>query len=395
MGIEFFVKILQVTPYLDPKGGGQERHVLALAKTLSSFGHKVTILTCGSYPQSVAQGFDIIKIRSVNLLGLRIISMKDLIRLLTRSRFDVCHLHHQTLLGEIVLLGNKIRGLPTITTLHTTMLRTTPAKFFYDRVSLRFISALSSKVICLSPNIMNDLVKRGLKRSKCVVIPNALDVQSLKDEFHKIGKELKGPKFDILFVGRLEKRKGIHWLLKSLLLLHKEGKKYTLRIVGHGPLERELSKVASANNLSLYVKLLGYVPQKELLKCFLLSKVVVVPSSFEGIPTVALEAMVAGKPLIVSNIPGLNELIVNEGNGLVVTLMNTQELASAIDKVLASANRLSSLNEVNEKILAELDWKVVANKIANTYFEATGRAFSPHDVKSGNRFELLRKQLNA
>jgi len=366
------MKILQITPFLDPKLGGQEKHVLSLSKTLSHLGHDVTILTCGSYSSSIVKGFSVVKIRSVNFIGLRIIPVKELIHFLLENKFEVCHLHHQTFLGEIALLVNKIRGLPTVTTLHSLMLRRLPAKFLYDRISLRFISALSSKVICLSPNIMQNLVRRGLKRCKCVVIPNALNVRALEDQFRKISKELREPNFDLLFVGRLEQRKGVHWLLKSLTLLHKKGKKYTLRIVGHGPLTQELRKMISTNDLSQYVKFLGYLPQQELLKCYLLAKVVVIPSLYEGIPTVALEAMAAGKPLIVSNIPGLNELVVNGGNGLIVNPMDTRGLAFAINRILTSPNYLSSLDDINEKVLAKFDWKVVANNVAKTYHEALG-----------------------
>ena len=288
------MKILQIAPYLDPKIGGQEKHVLALSKTLASLGHDVTILTCRLPPSNIVQGFNAYKIDSVKLFGLRIISVRALACFLRENRFDVCHLHHQTIFGEITLLINKMYKLPTITTLHSLMLRRWPARFLYDRISLRFISTLSSKVICLSPNIMRDLVKRGLDLSKCVVIPNGIDLWSLKGQFREIGRSLSGPEFDLLFVGKLEERKGIIWLLKSLVLLHRKGKKYTLKIVGHGPLAQELEKIISANNLTQYVKLLGYVPQEELLKCYLLAKVVVIPSFYEGVPTVALEAMTAG-----------------------------------------------------------------------------------------------------
>jgi len=363
------MRILQITPYLDPKIGGQEKHVLALSEALSRLGHNVTILTCGSYPSSIVKSFDVFKISSLKLLGLRIMSVKELTRFLKEYRFEVCHLHHQTIFGETVLLVTKIHKLPTVTTLHSLMLRKIPAKFLYDRISLRFVSALSSKVICLSPGIMQSLVRRGLKRSKCVVIPNAINVRSLKDQFRKKGKELHEPKFDLLFVGRLERRKGVRLLLKSLALLHRKGKKYTLRIVGHGPLTHELRKLISANNLSQYVKLLGYVPQQELLKCYLLTKVVVIPSLYEGVPTVALEAMAAGKPLIVSNIPGLNELVINGGNGLLVNPTDTQKLAFAIDTLLTSPNYLNSINNVNEKVLARFDWHVVANDVAKIYRE--------------------------
>jgi phosphatidylinositol alpha-mannosyltransferase len=363
------MKILQVSPYADPKVGGQERHVLELSKTLASLGHKVTLLTCQLDSSKSPQKFQVCKINSLDILDLRFLLSNELFSFLVENRFDVCHLHHQTLFGETVLLANKMCGLPTITTLHTQIVRRVPAKFFYDRLSLEFIGRISNRVICLSSGIKQNLVKRGLSPSKCVVIPNAIDVKSLKDRFQRIQKNLQEPEFDLLFVGRLEKRKGIEWLLRSLDLLHKEEKVVTLKIVGHGPLKDDLQRFVSTNDLEEHVRFLGYVSDTRLLELFLLTKCIVVPSFYEGVPGVAIEAMTAGKPLIVSNIPGLAELIVNGGNGFIVNPMDTQGLISAIDKILASHN-FKSLNELNEKLLASFDWEVVASKILDTYHEA-------------------------
>lgn len=363
------MKILQIAPYIDPRLGGQERHVLGLSEAISRLGHDVTILTCGPYPSSIVKGFEVFKTSSHSFLGLRFIPVKQLYFFLRARRFDLCHLHHQTLFGETVLMTNKLLRLATVTTLHTQMHRRLPAKVFYDRMSLKSIGALSSKVICLSHNIMDDFVRRGLERSKCVVIPNALDVESLKERFDKSCEQLDEPRFDLLFVGRLEERKGIRWLLRSISLLHREGKKYTLRIVGHGPLTQEVQRIISANNLELYVKQLGYVSEERLLKCYISTRVVVIPSLYEGLPTVALEAMVARKPLIVSNIPGLNELIKNGRNGFAVKPMDTRELALAIGQILESRNAMSSLANVNNRILMRYDWHIVAKNIEKLYQE--------------------------
>ena len=363
------VKILQVSPYIDPEFGGQEKHVLALSQILSSMGHEVTILSCQSSGLRFARGLDALRIRSIRLLGLRIVSITELTKFIRRTRFDVCHLHHQTIFGEIALLANKICKLPTVTTLHSQMLRRLPTRFLYDRTSLRFISSLSSKVICLSPGIMQNLVRRGLDRNECVVVPNAIDVRLLKEQLRRQDKNLSGTEFDLLFVGRLEQRKGVHLLLESIALLHERGKKYNLRVVGRGPLIRELSNTISTKGLGRYVKLLGYVPQNELLNYYLLARIVVIPSLYEGIPTVALEAMAAGKPLIASDIPGLNELVINGANGLKVSPMDIQGLACAIDDLLTRKDSLSSVDSVDELILARHDWPTVANEILNIYRE--------------------------
>jgi glycosyltransferase involved in cell wall biosynthesis len=360
------MRILEVSPYVDPKRGGQEKHVLALSKALSRLGHVVTVAACGYYDSRFIEDLEFVKIDSKQVLGLCFISGDKLIDFISTNKFDICHLHHATLFGETVLTINKICNLPTVTTLHSLMLRNLPARFLYDRISLRIVSKLSNKVICLSQNIMLDLIRRGLERPKCVVIPNAIDVQFLGDQFRKIHDELE-PNFDLLFVGRLERRKGIHWLLESLSLLHNQGKRYTLRIVGRGPLEQEVRDMIFSKNLGGYVTLFGYIPENELLECYSLARCVVIPSLYEGVPTVALEAIAAGKPLIVSDIPGLNELVMHERNGLLITPMDIQGLSSAIERILSSSNYLVSPADANREILARFDWEVVARKIIETY----------------------------
>lgn len=332
------MKILEVTPNFDPSVGGQERHVSALSKHLANLGHDVTVLTCGPYPQSIVQGFKVFRIDSSSLIGLHILPLRKLVTFLAENRFEICHLHHETLFGETVLLANRILKLPLVTTLHTSMTRSLPAKFILDSVSLRFVSASSSKVICLSSSIMQNLAKRGLDRSKCVVIPNALDVETIEEQFRQIrnAPSENETEFDVLFVGRLEQRKGLRWLIDSISLLHKKGKKYTLRIVGHGPMIRDVRKKVSADNLDRYVSILGYVSQEELLRSYLLAKVVVIPSLFEGVPTVALETMTARKPLVITDIPGLTELVISGRNGLKVPPKDARSLASAIEKIIDS-----------------------------------------------------------
>lgn len=220
---------------------------------------------------------------------------------------------------------------------------------------------------------MQNLVKRGLNRSKCVVIPNALDIKATEEQFNEI-RDLpveNETRSDVLFVGRLEHRKGLRWLIEAFSLLQKRGKKYTLQIIGQGPMFTELQEKISENNLDNYVSLSGYVSKEELLRSYLFTKVVVIPSLYEGVPTVALEAMAARKPLIVTNIPGLNELVVNECNGLIVPPKDAKSLANAIDKILTPINyHLHSLETVDKKTLSAFSWDVIVDNIVKTYCEA-------------------------
>jgi glycosyltransferase involved in cell wall biosynthesis len=367
---------LEITSNFDPKIGGQERHVLTLCRHLTNLGHNVTVLTCGSYPGYLCKDFRISNLDSYNLIGLRLISARKFKKFLMENNFDICHLHHSTIFGETILFSNLSVKLPVVTTLHTQMNRNLFAKFFFDRLSLKLIGTSSNKVICLSPSIKQSLIKRGLEASKCVSIPNALEINSVENQLSEICKcKINDhPNIDVLFVGRLEKRKGIQWLLEAIILLHRKGVKCKLQIIGHGPLLNHLRKRANEENIQKYVDFSGYVSREELYKSYLKTKVVVIPSIYEGVPTVALEAMTANTPLIVTDIPGLKELVMNEINGLVVPPKDSRSLSIAIEKILVSPGSFHSMSKYNKRTLADYSWDVIVKRIIHLYQETIDSA---------------------
>lgn len=360
------MKILQISPYIDPRLGGQEKHVLALSQMLSSAGHEVTIITSKYDPNTVPKKVRVVLLPAVSFFGVQIIYPFSLISFLLKNRFDVCHIHYQTLFGETVLLITKVCKLPAVTTLHSEMIRSKYIKVLYDRITLILTSSLSCKVLCLSPQIMKVLIQRGAKSSKCVVIPNAVNVTTLKNYFQKVKKQTSLPEFDLLFVGRLEKRKGILCLLDSLIILRDQGCDVTLKIVGQGELANQINDVLQSTGLNKNVELKGYLSEENLAELFLSTKCVVIPSFYEGVPTIALEAMVAEKPLIVSNIPGLGELVKDGLNGVVVRPMDALDLSLGIKKILTMPKE-SSLIQFNSSLLSTYDWNTVVKQISALY----------------------------
>jgi L-malate glycosyltransferase len=362
------LNILEISSYFDPSIGGQEKHVLSLSQKLANLGHEVTVLTCGSYPKEMCKGFRVVNIPSHNFIGLKLISIPELKKIISQEKFDICHLHHSTIFGETILYANRYLKLPTVTTLHTQMNRNFAAKFFVDRLSLKWIGMASNKVICLSPIIKQSLIRRGLEDSKCVTIPNALEIEFVQRHFSEIRRTNNlGSEIDVLYVGRLEKRKGLQWLLEAIAILHNRGLRCRLQIIGHGPMLNNMRQKVKKENLEVYVNFSGYVSQEELLKSYLKAKVVVIPSTFEGLPTVALETMAANVPLIATDIPGLNELVANGKNGLIVPPKDSKSLASAIEKVLLSQENFQSLPDYNKRLLGMYSWDVVAKKIIDLY----------------------------
>lgn len=131
----------------------------------------------------------------------------------------------------------------------------------------------------------------------------------------------------ILFFGRLSKEKGVKTLIDAM-----KDKKYRLKVLGTGPLEEELKDYIKSNNIP-NVELLGFKSGEELTNYVRKSRCVVLPSEwYENGPYSAMEAMALGKPLIVSNLGGLPELVEDSKNGFI--FREKSELSTCLDRMI-------------------------------------------------------------
>lgn len=361
------MNILILTPSIDIKKGGQEKHVLDLAKILYEKGNDITLLvTDDSIPENLK--FQVFKLNNLKFFGLPIIYLNHYIYFIKSKKYDICHLHHETIFGEIILLINYIFKIPTITTLHSQMIRNIPFKIL-DYMSLLIIGSLSKKVICLSYSISHELKKRGLNIYKCEIIPNAINISHIKKEVYNSDKKIQSG-VDLLFVGRIEERKGINILIEAMEKLYNKRYNYKLFIVGHGPLGHSIQRAIKHKHLEPIITVKGYLPDKELISLYNSTKLVVIPSFYEGVPGVALEAIYLNKFIIASDIPGLKELINVPINGLLVSPKNSELLSKAIVEALNSQYYLSeSMKIYNESIISQYNWENISIKILKLYAE--------------------------
>ena len=136
---------------------------------------------------------------------------------------------------------------------------------------------------------------------------------------------------DIVFVGRLSREKGLHVLLDSWRRAEMEG--YRLVVIGDGPMRSQLEAAPPAG-----VWFLGRVPPAEVIARLREARAVVIPSIwYEGQPLVALEALAAGTPLVVSGIGGLPEVLGDTESGWVVEPSHVEALAEAVQRLRGDA----------------------------------------------------------
>lgn len=167
--------------------------------------------------------------------------------------------------------------------------------------------------------------------SKSIVIKNAIPV-SRDIDFVNLRKHYL---YDVLFVGRLEHAKGVDVLLKAILhIKEKYERNVKVAIVGDGSKKEYLKGLVDEYKISPSVEFLGI--RKDVKELMNVSKIFVLPSRWEGLPMVILEAMANGIPIIATDVGGIGEVIENKVNGIIVPEEDSETLANKIVELLDS-----------------------------------------------------------
>jgi colanic acid/amylovoran biosynthesis glycosyltransferase len=145
----------------------------------------------------------------------------------------------------------------------------------------------------------------------------------------------------IVTVGRLIAKKGFSDLIRACRLLLERGKSFRCEIIGEGPLEQELREQIAQLDLQGCVELPGPKPQHEIREhlaaasVFVLSSVVDPDGGMDNLPTVIMEAMAAGLPVVSTSIGGIPEMVIQNETGFLVPPGDVTALAGAIEKIIS------------------------------------------------------------
>jgi glycosyltransferase involved in cell wall biosynthesis len=243
---------------------------------------------------------------------------------------------------------------------------------FYSRVRNWIAEALAcrlaARVVAVSNADRQTLVRRRLcSPNKLTVIHNSFDPGKFSDIWPASSASARDGEAAVLgFVGRLADQKGGEFLIEAMPSVVQAHPGTTLRIVGDGPERARLEALVSRLHLGQAVEFLGYQPASaQLLAQF---DALVVPSIYDVHPLVAVEAMACGLPVIASAVGGLAETVVDGKTGFLVPPRRPDELAGAINRLLASdALRHSMGVEARKRALEEFSPEVCVGAYANEY----------------------------
>jgi glycosyltransferase involved in cell wall biosynthesis len=212
----------------------------------------------------------------------------------------------------------------------------------------RFAAARADRVVCVSQAAADATTRRTrLPAEKIVVIPNGIETARY-DGVERIDPATLGldpARRIIAVVGRLEKQKGLDWLLSLAPQLLKQAPECDLLIVGDGPQREELVSRSAAMGLGKRIHFAGWRPDVPaiLAACDLL----LLPSRWEGMPNVVLEAMASRRPIVATQSEGVLELLGNASQPQTVPFGDSQALVSKVVAIIGDSSLASQLASEN------------------------------------------------
>jgi len=209
------------------------------------------------------------------------------------------------------------------------------------------IFSLSDRVIVESPSVINFL-DLGKYKQKLVTT----GARYVDTELFQIKKELRERKNLVGYIGRLEEGKGVMNFFEAIPLILEKQDNLEFFLGGYGPLYDRIKERLRSNNLSRKVELMGWIPHDKVANYLNELKLLVLPSYSEGLPTIVLEAMACGTPVLATPVGGIPDVIKDGETGFIMENNSPKCFAENIVRVLECPD-LDNVTKNARKLIKE------------------------------------------
>ncbi|NLE02130.1 MAG: glycosyltransferase family 4 protein, partial [Fibrobacter sp.] len=325
-------KVLLITHDLDL--GGLQRVVVTICRTLDRSRFDVSVLCmrkAGLYVSEIEKlGIPVILI-PVRSKGTDYFASMKVAAVFRKLKPDVIHTHNTQpfIEGTIAAVMTGVKRV-----IHTDHARIFPDKRRYMLMEW-LLSHFVEKVVGVSEHTTKSLNKyEHISEKKLTTIVNGIEYESISVNIELKKKTLSLPS-NCLVIGaavRLSEQKGLHYVIEVLPDLIKNYPHIEMVIAGDGPLRMQLQVRAKELKIDKKVHFIG--PRLDVLELLQVFDIYVLPSLWEGLPMIILEAMASGCPVIATDVGGVREAIVDNETGILVEPGNKKALYEAIEKLV-------------------------------------------------------------
>ncbi|PZC41298.1 MAG: phosphatidylinositol alpha-mannosyltransferase [Chloroflexi bacterium] len=368
------MKVALVSPYDFSSPGGVTTHIQNLSVNLEQKGvftrifAPVSASSHNSIPNLTPMGTPVpLPIGgSVARVSLSVWLADRLRKSIETENFDIVHVH-EPFAGALTLgvLSKRLRNKPvTVATFHSfegsSLYQIVPNKLlqkYFQRLDGRIAVSSSAK----------SYVSKYLP-ADYDIIPNGIDTDEILAATPY--QNLLDGKINILFVGRLEKRKGLKYLLTSFCDLKWKFPNIRLIIVGAGNMDIESQRILGERNPG-DVFMAGPVTHEEKLKYFKTADIFCTPATGqESFGIVLLEAMSAGLPIVASRIDGYRSVL-DEKEGLFANAKDSNDLSEKLSRLISDKNMRMQMGKNGREKSHLFSWPIVTDKILDHYLSLT------------------------
>lgn len=302
--------------------------------------------------------------------------------ILSSKKIDIIYINE----GFLSFLGIflKIFKKPIVITIHG--LDITYKNIIYQLVIPGCIAKMD-RIICISQATKLECIKRGIPERKICVIPDGIkdkfyikedEKDKLKRDFaKKFNINIKNKKI-LLSVGRLIKRKGIHWFVEEVIpLLLEKYKDFIYVIVGDGHLRGNIEDIIHKKKISNWVVLLGKVSDELLKLVYNISDIFIMPNipvegDIEGFGIVALEAASCKLSIVASDLEGIRDALLEGAVGSLIPPLNAEKFKNEILRLLNDDNLRQGWGEkAREIVIKNFRWEMITNKYLEVFTNIT------------------------
>jgi len=335
------VRIVQVTPYFYPHAGGVESHVRSLVREFVREGHEVTVVTSRFRRDLPAEeereGYRIVRARTLGVVFNTPLDL-GIGHAVRRLDADVVHVHYPPpLTSYFATRALQGTSVPKVLTYHCDLFLDRPGgplAWLYQRAFLPPTLGAVDSIVVHTRSYGS--TSQNLRGRELAIIPSVVDLDrfrpGLEAEDLRSQLRLEGKRV-LAFTGRLVPHKGVDVILRALRELPDD---VVLLVIGFGPRLRSLVGQARRIGVVDRVRFLSTVTDDDLPRYLSLAEVFVFPSQnrLEGFGLAVAEAMSAGLPVVIADVPGVREVIEDGQEGLLAEPLIASDLAAKIRRIL-------------------------------------------------------------
>ncbi|HMF96668.1 MAG TPA: glycosyltransferase family 4 protein [Vicinamibacterales bacterium] len=374
------MRIAVFAPYDLARPGGVTTHIRAQARALRARGHDVSVFGPASAPlrdgeRALSSAVAITFGGTESGLGLSPCAARAVHALFRREHFDVVHVH-EPLTPLFPWFALRASPAPIVGTFHVHREaghRLYPAA----RPLLAPLMARVSRRIAVSESARRTVAAHF--PGTYDIVPNGVDVEGFRRPQPRPGA--MGVGRHVVFVGRLEPRKGVEHLIDAMARLRSRHPDTRLVVVGDGPARSTLD--AAARKAGLDAPFVGRVADAELPGYFQSADIVCSPATGgESFGIVLLEALACETPVVATQIDGYRALIGDSACGRLVPPRDAPALAAALDDMLSNEEERQRCGARGLAVARAYDWSVIARRLETIYEEArdSTRDRAPRDT---------------